>query len=144
MTSPKATQKLADKAVDMITTRVKSGVGVDNEASQRPRRTRLKPLAPSTIEARRRRGVTGEGGRPELSNATDTGQMLKALKGTGKSGFFTIDVDTSGRSGSSQTNKRIQEFYSKDRPWLALTGKEGDELAKEVRTKVNKLVKRFL
>lgn len=42
-------------------------------ASQR----RMKPLKPSTIAARRRRGVSGEGATPEKSSLSDTGQMMR-------------------------------------------------------------------
>jgi len=136
--SPRATQTLANKGVDLIKDRVRQGRGVNDEQAERPRRNRLKPLAPSTVAAKARKG------QPTASIATATGQMLAALRGRGRRGFFEIDVDTSSREEGRRTNKEVQEFYSQDRPWLALTGREGDEIAKIVRRKVNELVKRFL
>jgi len=108
------------KAKDVIRKRVKSGYGVNNSASSKAVRQKLKPLSPGYIKSRRRI-VLGEFGKPSRSNLTLTGEMLNsilvkvfAVKGV------VLEVNRKTRRDGN-TNAEIAAFTSIDRPWFNLT-----------------------
>lgn len=112
-------QALANMAADMITRRTRDGYGVS-----RPRGflERLKPLAQSTVERRKRLKLHGST-TPETSNLTETGQMLRALVGRARNGRATLII----QGTKAQRKARIN---SEQRPFLNLAEREEAELYK--------------
>lgn len=137
---------LADQSVDIIYKRVKSGLGVNNDEARFPSKKSLKDLAPSTIKARRRKGVKGKFGRPDKSNLTDTGQLLDAIKSMVLNDEnYKVFIKNNPRRGSALTNKTVAEFVSKNgRPFFALTKDEQQILLKEIETVIRDKIRKFV
>jgi len=111
------------------------------------KRTKLKPLKPSTKKGReylKRRGGLSGLTKPARSNLTRTEQMLNALRGLGKgTGKGVVEVKASGRSDSKETNAAVAG-YAEDhgRPFLNLTSKEVKELKQNIKKDIVKQFKK--
>lgn len=130
------------QASDAIYRRVKSGFGVDNDTKDKPRRKKLKPLSPSYINQRRRKGVRGEFGSPSRSNLTNTGQMLDSFKVKVSSNGFQVTIPNSARR-DSKSNRQIANFVRRVRPFFALTGAEIRIIKKVIRDEVTKVFRKI-
>lgn len=93
----------------------------------------------------------GEFGRPEKSNATLSGQMLNALvMDAGEDGFRLFIADTPRKKvhpkmkPSRLTNKEVAEYYSKKRPFMALTEGEVRILKQECETIIAEKIKELI
>jgi hypothetical protein len=133
-------QDLADKAEDLIYARTKRGIGSDNE--------KLAPLSESYIE--QRKGLIkffkskydghtyaihtdkkhkfdvklGELATPTKSNATFTGQMLRAMANFAGFGYFDVFIRSSERQKGNITNSEVADYYQRSRPFLNYTDGE--------------------
>lgn len=136
---------------DIIYRRVKSGKGVTSEIAENPEHQKLKELSKSYIKMRQtatgthytakkapkskqkkitaiyrkeRKGApikTGEFFSPGRSNATFTGQMLNSMRDIATLKGFKIYIPPTKRNGSKLTNAQVYKFFSKDRPFFAVT-----------------------
>ncbi len=136
---------------EIIYRRVKSGKGVTSETAENPEHVKLKPLSKRYIKMRetatgthysakqaprsKRKKITavyrkqrtgkviqtGEFFAPGRSNATLTGQMLNSMRDIVTLKGFKIYIPATKRNGSKLTNAQVYEFFSKDRPFFAIT-----------------------
>lgn len=146
VTSRPFLESIGKKVIEVVKKRTQSGYGVNNDESPNPTQVRLKALSSFYINEIRRNVISlGEFGAISRSNATLSGQMLKALKFSIQGSTVTIEVAPTPRAniplrdgkrlGTSQTNQQVSDRYSEFRPYLALTTEEqriitqfGDEL----------------
>lgn len=141
--SAKGTGEIGNKASDVIYKRVKSGYGVDDDQNQgSSSKQRLKELSPSYIAQRKRKGVTGEFGKPSKSNLTNTGQMLSSLSVKSKQGEFELVIPNSPRT-DGKTNAEVARYASRSRPFFGITSAEKKILEKEVQDKIRAIARRF-
>jgi hypothetical protein len=146
------------------------GVDSDRRDPESTRQVKLKPLSPSYIAYREgkvsffrtkdgrvvpvdlqkysKKNKLGKGafapklgafGRPRKSNATLTGDMLEniILKST-EDGFQLII--SNDRREDGLTNRKVAEYYSKDRPFFALTAGEIRILTRELERIIQDLI----
>ena len=137
---------LSDLSIDILYKRVKSGLGVDSDTKDNPSKRKLKPLKPSTIDARRKKGVRGKFGSPNVSNLTDTGQMLDSMVTKVKGDGYQLLIPNSPRTDGKK-NRDVAGYVSENgRPFFALTRDEQTivtaRLDKIVRNEILKLIKK--
>lgn len=101
---------------------------------------KLKPLADSTIDARRQKRLHPDT-TPETSNLTETGQLLDSLtaKATSDNG---LTIYFKGRRTDGKTNLEVAEAVSNARPFFELSANEQKQVTKEFQRSVDDLVKR--
>ena len=91
----------------------------------------------------------GELGKPNKSNATATGQMLKSMLFKIKENGFTLFVPDSNRtrelSGSSPklTNKEVAKYYSETRDIFDFSQPELDRIVRKIKSDLLKIVRRL-
>lgn len=91
----------------------------------------------------------GDLAKPKKSNATATGQMLKAMKFQMKPNGFLLFVDSTKRakeiSGypSKLNNKEVASYYAKARNIFSFSAPELDRIIRNVRSDLLKLIRRL-
>lgn len=89
--------------------------------------------------------VLGPYGRPKKSNATFTGEMMEEIYMQATAEGFRLYVKNSKRKDESGlTNKQVMEYYSKDRPFFALTAGELRILSRELEKIVSEFIEKNL
>lgn len=161
--------RLARKCKEIIYRRVKNGYGVDsdNKDPEATRQVKLKELSASYIAQREGkltfltlqngrvipinlaaygkknkvsfRPKLGPFGRPRKSNATFTGDMMEAIFLRATSEGFQVIINNDRRE-DGKTNKKVAEYYSKDRPFFALTAGEVRILTRELEKIIKELI----
>ena len=139
--------QIAEKIIDIIVKRTKSGKGVSDDKVEDPALIKLASLSSGYIEYRKKVKL-GSFGSPSKSNLTLTGQMLDSLIYKIVNNGILIDVANTKRKkaiGSGyvkQTNQEVAGYVSENgRPFLALSPGEqriiikfiDDYLTKELR-----------
>lgn len=98
---------------------------------------------------RKNKGQLGEQGKPTKSNATATGQMLKAMKYKILPNGFLLFVDNSNRSkelsGASPklTNKEVAKYYSIKRDIFEFSDPEIQRIVRKAKADLLKLIRRL-
>jgi hypothetical protein len=163
---------LARLTKDIIFKRVKSGKGVSSDKSPvgfaRP--VQLKPLSKGYKRYRRTGWVSfkakkwyggiyeevdvdfyagkpalGEFARPDKSNLTFSGQLLRSLTFEVKKYGFMVYIPETVRRGSKITNAQLARYLSKQgRPFMNLTAGELRIVKSRMRQQIRKALKRVI
>ena len=118
------------------------GKGVDGSRSNP-----LKPLSDKYKERRRiKRKQLGPNAKPNKSNLTFTGQLLKSLSVVGTRGRFIMFAKSTSRTlpngePDSKTNSEILKYVQRERTFLELTKAEINKIKKEFREKFRKKIR---
>lgn len=119
--SARKMKEIGEVGRDIIFDRTKAGFGVTKESTGRtPSKRTLKRLA----NGRR-------------STLTDKDKMLKSLRVEARRGQFEITPSNNVRKGG-KTNKQISGFVSVERPYLAFTGQEIQQVVEELEKAIEK------
>lgn len=86
---------------------------------------KLAPLSESYVKFRKRfKGKTGEFFKPNKSNLTFTGQLIKSLKGSANVRKQSVSVFPTGQRSDGKSNKEVaQNVADNGRPFLGLDDK---------------------
>lgn len=123
--TPQLLGRLADKAVEMMKTRARLGMGVSDYSAPQQK---FEKLTPGTIDNRRRmkkQGTLAGQTTPAKSNLTATGELLDSIKyvASGK----TIEFYLAG-----PRNQKVATLVSVSRPFFNLSKAEVNRLAQEI------------
>lgn len=132
-TTRSTTQKFASMGATQIKARTRAGFGVRNG-----RKIRLKPLAKSTIEQRKRTRLSPLTS-PRRSNLTRTGEMLRNIVGRGLRQRIVIRFSRETRRDGKR-NSDIAGFVEKDRPFFSLTNREVNSILRSVGRKIRDVI----
>jgi hypothetical protein len=158
-------RKYGELSAGMIKLRTRLGYGVKEEGSDKER---LKPLAESTIEARKGnvRFTKGRNGKsiqyprskshgaktlsefttPSRSNLTETGQLLDSVQVTHvERGRVTVGPKgaraTDPVEGKQPSNEEVGKFVSKDRPFNNLSRVELKRVNNQIKADLRAAIK---
>ena len=139
--SPKELKKTGEKAADLIRKRTRLGRGTTETTPGKPQR--LKKLSPQYIEFRKSFNL-GEAGKPNFSNLTLTGQMLKSL-GVIKVKKGLIRVGPTGTRDDGNKNIKVAAWQRlQGRTFMHLTRGEERQLITDYRERLGLIVKKDL
>ena len=145
--SRKQLTELGNAAITIIVKRTKKGFGVRKTGQIGGARKRLKRLAKSTIERRKRFSGLASDTSPARSNLTFTGQLLDSLKVkkiSARKKSFVISPEGK-RKGSSLANFEVAEFVDENgRPFLGFSNKDLQEVLKLYQSNFARLVRKRL
>jgi hypothetical protein len=141
---PENMRKYAEMASDMVRLRTRLGSGVDADGANK---SRLKPLADSTIEERKRlksRGELSADTSPGRSNLTRTGELLDSIQPTQVSqGSAKIGPD--GIRSDGLSNQKVAEYVTaQGRAFNNLSSVELKRIHDAVKRDVRDIIKRLL
>lgn len=87
----------------------------------------------------------GPFGSPRKSNATFSGEMMESIFMRSTDEGFQLLIATRTRKDNPRlTNKRVSEYYSKDRPFFALTAGEVRILTRELESIIKQYIEKNL
>ena len=101
----------------------------------------MKPLRQSTILRRQRKRLAATTS-PSTSNLTESGQMLRSIGSSVKSGVITISPRRTRRDG--KTNQQVANFVSGERPFLNLSRSEFEAVAESFDEALDKSLRESL
>jgi hypothetical protein len=111
-------RRLGQLAVDMVRQRTRLGYGVESFGGPQQK---LKPLAPRTVDNRRKKQLHGDTS-PRKSNLTATGELLDSIDFRISGGKIEVFI-------TGPRNQKITEYVSEERPFFALTKPQVSRLA---------------
>ncbi len=133
-TTPTVMRTLGEFAIVLIVKRTRLGFGTPDGGNGAGERFTLKPLADTTIDARKRmgrRGTLSDVTSPKRSNLTATGQMLDSMAVTAVSSTTVSVAPTGSRQGGGPSNAEVAAYVSEQgRSFLQLSRLEADQLTR--------------
>lgn len=137
-----AMQAVGDFATNLIVKRTRLGYGVNQQYGPKGKFLSLSPLY---VLARSKQSRLDSTTRPNKSNLTNTGQMLRSMQAKYKSKGVMIIEPTGTRSDSKLSNLQVAEFASDDpgkRPFNRLSALEFQQVLRFYRKTFGDLIKK--